>query len=71
MERKEKNFLGFIVSIVVGAIVASLCIIQAIFPSEFKAFFIQHSIFFNIMGGFLAFIVVVILGFVTFIHERY
>ncbi|QXW84047.1 MULTISPECIES: hypothetical protein [Bacillus] len=71
MERKKKNFLGFIVSIVVGAIWAALCIIQTIFPNEFKAFFIDHAIVFNIMGGFLVFIVIVIFGFIFFIHERY
>ncbi|MBR7817991.1 hypothetical protein ABU952_18655 [Bacillus amyloliquefaciens] len=70
MDRKEKNFLGFIVSIVVGAIVCVLFVIQQLFPNEFMAFFIQHEIVFNILGGFVLFILIVIFGFVFFIYER-
>ncbi|GED04222.1 hypothetical protein [Bacillus atrophaeus] len=67
---EEKNYLGFFVLIFIGAIMATLFIISTVFPVEFMAFCIQHSVALNIIGGVVVFIFIVILGFYYFIYDR-
>lgn len=68
---EEKNYIGFFVLIFVGAIMTTLFIISTVFPVEFMAFIIQHSIALNIIGGVVVFILIVIVGFYYFIYDRY